>query len=144
MKRVLLFALFFGEVAAVASSPGACPRRRLWAEPGPRVLQAVEPTGRRVVIEQEVVHVSGPLPAIAARASRRSLARPVPIAEGPIPRALTSRVPAQMINPLAPLEYGSGWSFLTFTERDPYRTDNANKIHLQPDGLRLLTLRPLW
>ncbi len=140
MKRAILFALFFVEVAAMASDP-VCVRRRLWAEPV-RERVTVEPTGNRVVIRQQILE--GSLPVIAARESRASLARPVNVVEGVIPRALTSRDPAQMINPLAPLEYGSGWSLVTFTERDPYRTDNLNKNKLQTNGIRFLTLRPLW
>ncbi|MEI6351471.1 MAG: hypothetical protein WCP06_10235 [Verrucomicrobiota bacterium] len=64
--------------------------------------------------------------------------------DGVVPRVLTASDPAQMINPLAPPEYGSGRDLVVYTERDPYRTDNENKRRLQPDGLRLLTIRPLW
>jgi hypothetical protein len=119
-------------------------RRRVWAEPVRErwvERRAVEPTGNRAILREEV---TGSLPVIAARDSRSSLANPVTEIEGVIPRALTSRAPAQMINPLAPLDYGSAWSFVTFTERDPYRTDNLNKNHLQTNGIRFLTLRPLW
>ena len=64
--------------------------------------------------------------------------------DGVLPRLLTAPDPAQMINPLAPPEYGSGRNLVVYTERDPYRTDNENKRRLQPEGLRLLTIRPLW
>jgi len=152
MKRAFLFALFFAEVAAIATPLHGerCPRRRLWAEPLRQPLSQrgverypVAPRRDRVVVQQ-ITRTTGTLPAIAEQASRRSVANPQPVAEGVLPRALTSDAPPQMINPLAPLEYGSAWSLVTFTERDPYRTDNMNKNHLQPNGIRFLTLRPLW
>jgi len=141
MKTAFLFALFLTEMAAVAEPPvgtGQCARRPLWAEPvGERAL---------VLPAQETLSAcqAASLPPVAARASRRSLANPKTILAGGIPRALTVRDPVQMISPFAPLRYGSGLNMVTFTERDPYRTDNTNKYGWQTDGLRFLTLRPLW
>jgi hypothetical protein len=145
MKRPFLFALIFTEIAVVGgavASAEPCIRRRVWAEPV-RERITIEPVGERVVV-QRIRRETGPLPIIAARASRASLARPKTEVEGVLPRALTSPDPVQMINPLAPLEYGSAWSFVIFTEREPYRTDNPNKNHLQTNGIRFLTIRPLW
>ena len=142
MKRAFLFALFFVEVAAIAREPsGPCVRRRVWAEPvRERSVERRVVERSRIVIREEV---TGSLPVIAARDTERSLANPVTEVGGAIPYALTLPDPAQMINPLAPWQYGSGRTFVTF-DRDPYRTDNPNKYHLQPNGIRFFTLRPLW
>jgi len=85
-----------------------------------------------------------PPPAVAALESQRTLARPVTEIEGVLLRVLTAKEPAQMINPLAPPEYGSARNLVVYTERDPFRTSNENKFRFQPDGIRVLTIRPIW
>jgi hypothetical protein len=66
------------------------------------------------------------------------------IIEGVLPAIALAPVKAQMINPFAPAEYGSARNFVVYTERDPIRTSNQNKNRFQPDGIRFLTVRPLW
>jgi len=69
-----------------------------------------------------------------------------PTVEGAFLRMATAPKPLQMLNPVAPPEYGSARSLVTFDFDDPNRTSNPNIRHFnpQPDGIRLLTLRPLW
>ena len=63
--------------------------------------------------------------------------------EGVIPRVLQADNPIQMINPFAPPEYGSARNFVVYTDRDPY-VATENRFRFQPEGIRLLTVRPLW
>lgn len=63
--------------------------------------------------------------------------------EGAFVRVATAPKPLQMINPLAPPEYGAAGNLVTFTD-DPNRNDNPNIRLIQPNGIRLLTLRSLW
>jgi len=70
--------------------------------------------------------------------------REVTYVDGVIPRVLTAPDPAQMISPFAPPEYGSAWSLVTFTERDPLRTNNPHPPKIRPDGIRLISIRPFW
>ena len=81
-------------------------------------------------------------PAVAERSDQ--VVQTQKTVDGVLPRVASAPDPAQMINPLAPPEYGSGRDLVVYTERDPYRTNNENKRRFQPDGLRLLTIRPLW
>ncbi len=83
-------------------------------------------------------------PPVAERTSGEALANPVREIEGIIPRVLTAPDPAQMINPVAPPEYGSGRDLVTYSEYDPFTSSTENKRRQEPDGLRLLTIRPLW
>ena len=61
--------------------------------------------------------------------------------EGVFLRVATAPKPLNMINPLAPPEYGSAHSLVVFTDD---RANNLNKGPVHPDGIRLLTFRPLW
>ncbi|HWL51115.1 MAG TPA: hypothetical protein VNQ90_01675 [Chthoniobacteraceae bacterium] len=83
-------------------------------------------------------------PPVAERTSGEALANPVREVEGALPRVLTAPDPAQMINPVAPPEYGSGRDLVTYSEYDPFTSSTQNKRRLEPDGIRLLTIRPLW
>ena len=67
-----------------------------------------------------------------------------PAVEGALLRIATAPQPIQMLNPLAPPEYGSGRALVTFSDDDPYRNATHNPRRAHPDGIRLLTLRPLW
>lgn len=98
----------------------------------------------RTIVTVCPVNPPQPPPSVAEQVSNATLAHPVREAEGVIPRLLTAPDPAQMINPFAPPEYGSAQTLVTYTDRDPYRTSNENKRRFQTDGIRLLTLRPLW
>ncbi len=103
---------------------------------------------KQVVTRVQIVGVSSQkkkeLPPIVAQSEEVVVGKTGPNVDGILPRLLTARVPAQMINPLAPPEYGSAADLETFTELNPYRTSNANAIRLQSDGFRLLTLKSLW
>ncbi len=72
----------------------------------------------------------------------QSLEREVVVVGGALPRVLTAPDPAQMINPFAPTRYGSGWDLVGYAERDPFQPNNLSKP--QPNGIRLLTIRPIW
>lgn len=69
-----------------------------------------------------------------------------PTVEGVFLRVATAPRPIQMLNPLAPPEYGSAGNLVTYTDTDPNRTANPNKqpLQAQANGIRLLTLRSLW
>ena len=78
---------------------------------------------------------------------------PAPVAEmttnngptvgGVFLRMKTAPRPLLMLSPLAPPEYGSARNLLTFTD-DPNRNSNPNVRAIQPNGIRLLTLRTDW
>ena len=61
--------------------------------------------------------------------------------EGVFLRVATAPKPLNMINPLAPPQYGSARSLVVTTDD---RANNLNKGPVHPDGIRLLTFRPLW
>jgi len=80
--------------------------------------------------------------------------RPAPVAEmttgngpavgGVAVRVTTAPEPIRMFSPMAPPEYGSARSLVTYTT-DSNRTDNPNKPpQVQPNGIRLLTLGAIW
>ncbi len=67
---------------------------------------------------------------------------PPPVAEGPvqvegaIPRVLDEDQPV-------PLRTGeSGYDLVTYSESDPFTPHHRHAP--RPDGIRLLTIRPLW
>jgi len=78
---------------------------------------------------------------------------PAPVAEmttgngptvgGVFLRMQTAPAPLLMLSPLAPPEYGSARSLLTYTD-DPNRNSNPNVRAVQPNGIRLLTFRTDW
>ena len=97
---------------------------------------------------------SCPSASVAVLSRSRVIYRyPAPVAEmttgngptvgGVLVRLNTAPEPLQMLNPLAPPEYGSARSLLSYTN-DPNRTDNPNKREIQPNGIRLWTLRSIW
>jgi len=61
--------------------------------------------------------------------------------EGVFLRVATAPKPLNMINPLAPPEYGSARSLVVTTDD---RASNLHKGPIHPDGIRLLTFRPFW
>ena len=61
--------------------------------------------------------------------------------EGVLLRVATAPKPLNMINPLAPPQYGSARNLVVTTDD---RIDNLHKGPAQPDGIRLLTFRPFW
>lgn len=67
------------------------------------------------------------------------------VVEGVLLRVATAPQRMQMINPVAPPEYGSASELVVFSA-DPNRTDNRNRppTKAQPIGLRLLTVRSFW
>lgn len=151
MKTFLLFVLISASLSALlsSSSEGATAPTRpktqtRWVvfhqtvriQPAVR-FQQVTRRSAFVVAERELSPVGAQPTASSANGARPSV-------DGVLPRLLTARVPGQMISPFAPREYGTSEDLLNFTERDPYRTDNQNSFRLQPDGIRLLTLKPLW
>lgn len=83
--------------------------------------------------------------------STAGIVKPAPVAElthndgvtieGVFLRVATAPKPLNMINPLAPPEYGSARSLVVTTDD---RVNNLHKGPIQPDGIRLLTLRPFW
>ncbi len=136
MKTLFLFALFLtgSQVFAgdVSAGPFAgAPHRNLRNRPAQRFVRVTRTT----------IPVSRMEP---ARPSPVGEIHEPPFATGVLPRALTARNPAQMINPLAPPEYGSARNLVVYTDRDIYRTDDQQKNKQQPYAIRLLTLRPLW
>lgn len=76
--------------------------------------------------------------------TRETVALNQPAVSGILPRVLTTRAPAQMINPFAPPELGSGATYLVFGNRDVATPNHQYERRVHPDGLRLLTIRPLW
>lgn len=119
MKSVVLFASFFVPVAVFAQNASPGRHHRL----GKQVHQCVytttiEPVGERVETSRSTV-------------------------EGALLRLVTAPNPVQMFSPFAPPEYGSGRSLVTYTDRKgPFRNSTQNATWFQPEGLRLLTLRP--
>ena len=92
--------------------------------------------------------------AVITRCTATEMPRyPAPVAEmttangptvgGVFLRMKTSPEPLLMLSPLAPPEYGSARSLLTFTD-DPNRNSNPNVRAIQPNGIRLLTFRTDW
>ena len=152
MKTFLLFVLISASISALTSSscqgatddttrPKAQTRWRVFhqtvrIQPAVR-YQQVTRRSALLVTERELSPVAAQPATPIADGGRPSV-------DGVLPRLLTARVPGQMISPFAPREYGTSEDLLNFTERDPYRTDNQNRFRLQPDGIRLLTLKPLW
>lgn len=106
-------------------------------------LRYVRPGQVAVLRQTDGTTMAAP-PPVAERTSGEALADPVREVEGALPRVLTAPDPAQMINPVAPPEYGSGRDLVTYSEYDPFTSSTQNKRHLEPDGIRLLTIRPLW
>ena len=65
------------------------------------------------------------------------------VVEGVIPRIVSAPNPLEMFSPFAPPSYGSSRRFVTYTDdRLILHGPTQNKTWFQPDGLRLLTLRP--
>ena len=122
MRTALLFALIFTGLNAGAQDSGPVGANRLVPASTTRIVRstAVFSTGvsRHAPNPGNIVTVEGVLPRVAA-------------ADNPL----------EMINPFAPPQYGSARGFVVYTEQDP-RTENKNRF--QPNGIRLLTIRPLW
>ena len=119
MKKALVCAIFFGQFAAGAREPAAT-RGSQSGCPSPGVL------------------VRYPAP-VAEMTTGNG-----PTVGGVLLRVQTAPTPLLMFSPLAPPEYGSARSLITFTD-DPNRTANPNvRRPTQPDGIRLLTFRPNW
>ena len=65
--------------------------------------------------------------------------------EGVFLRVATAPQPIQMINPLAPPQYGSARNLVVFSELDYNRSDNSNKpSRPQPTGVRFLSIGSIW
>ena len=143
MKTVFLFALILTETLGVAH--GGSTVRNLRQRPAPPVREGpvatVRVTRTRIPLFTARRRAGAPPPVGAAPIATAPAGRTV---EGVLPNLVQADNPLQMINPLAPPEYGSARNFVVYTERDPYRTTNENKYRFQPDGIRLLTVRPLW
>lgn len=137
MKLAILFALFFAGGAAMARDPAPHGHYGDQSRHGRRPLWYRAAPERTVTVTRTTTITTTTAPAPVGEKSGQTV-------EGVIPRLLTARDPVQMINPLAPPGYGSARNLVVYTERDPYRTSNENKIRFQTDGIRLLTLRPLW
>lgn len=93
-------------------------------------------------VTRTTIHLARPAPPLPAVAAPP----PAPggtIVEGVLPNLAQAPNPLEMFNPFAPPEYGSARNFVVYTERDPYNM-TTNKFRFQPDGVRLLTVRPLW
>ena len=83
--------------------------------------------------------------------STAGIVNPAPVAElthnngvtieGVLLRVATAPKPLNMINPLAPPQYGSARSLVVTTDD---RASNLTKGPIHPDGIRLLTFRPFW
>ncbi|MEI8234623.1 MAG: hypothetical protein WCH57_08050 [Verrucomicrobiota bacterium] len=93
--------------------------------------------------------------AASARAAAAALHQaPAPVAEftngngpavgGVLVRLVSAPEPLQMINPLAPPEYGSARSLVSLSDSAADRAGNHNIRVVQADGIRLLTFRPNW
>jgi len=92
---------------------------------------------------------------VLARSRMTPMVRyPAPVAEmttgngpavgGVAVRVTTAPEPVRMFSPMAPPEYGSARSLVTYTT-DSNRTDNPNKPpQPQPNGIRLLTFGAIW
>jgi len=139
MTKPVLYALILTGSAAMAD-PCAPPEIARGRTPSER-LPVIGERVRTVYIREKVCP---PPPGVAERVSRENLAYPARSYSGVAVRFLTAPNKAQMINPLAPPEYGSARNLVEYTIRDVYRTSNINKYELQPNGIRLFTIRPLW
>jgi len=79
---------------------------------------------------------------------------PAPVAEytkgngpavgGVLVRLASAPKPLQMLNPLAPPEYGSARSLVSVSDVAADRSGNHNVREVQLDGIRLLTFRTNW
>ena len=142
MKMALLFAFVFTEVVALGSeccAPPEIARGRTRSERLPVIGERVA-----VIKTERFCRPGDRLEPIGMRVTRHYPATSGTCVEGVALRVLTAPNPAQMINPLAPSRYGSSRGLVTYTDRDIYRTSNENKFKFQPDGIRLLTIRPVW
>lgn len=139
MIKSTLFALMLTTCCVFADpcAPPEVARGRTRSERLPVIGERV----RTITVRERVCL---PLPAVAEQMSRENLANPARSYSGVAVRFLTAPNKAQMINPLAPPEYGSARNLVEYTIRDVYRTSNINKYELQPNGIRLFTFRPLW
>ena len=151
MSRMFLFALILA--GSLASARDACPERR----PGRITAPRSQPTlfrlsgdsrlsnsrEKTVSITRTRIVLSRRLPAPPPVGAPPSAGPGTTIVEGILPNIILSRTPLQMVNPLAPPEYGSARNLVVYTEEDPYDTV-TNKIRFQPYGIRVLTVRPLW
>ena len=63
--------------------------------------------------------------------------------EGVLPRLVGAERPIEMFSPFAAPQYGSARNLVVYTERDNVNT-NENASRLQPEGIRFLTVRPIW
>lgn len=125
MKRILLFAIILPGIAVAA--PGYQPQ----ASPG-----AVRGHGNRTVaVSRTHAGVRGDPPA--------PMADTPPEVEGVLPRLVRAAQPIEMVNPFAPSQYGSARNLVVYTEHDNINT-NQNANRLQPEGIRFLTIRPIW
>ena len=114
MKTALVCAIFLGDFAADGQEPASAPSRC-----------------KTVCIK----HSPAPVAEMTVGNG--------PTVGGVILRVNTAPEPLRMFSPLAPPEYGSARNLLTFTD-DPNRNANPNIRKIEPDGIRLLTLRPNW
>lgn len=58
---------------------------------------------------------------------------------GAIPRAMRSGNPLQMINPRAPLQYGTGYDLVSYEQSDPFMRPHERKV--RPQGIRLFSIQ---
>ena len=148
MKWAVILALFFTEFSAVATESPFIATVRAHLPVRKRVEKVSHRprtpwVTRTTAVKVSPANGSRPLPVVAAR-EEVILTNVSPNVDGVLPRLLTARIPAQMINPLAPPEYGSAADLMIYTDSDPHRTTNASVPRVTPYGIRLLTIQPLW
>lgn len=134
MKTALVCAIFLGELAI----------------PFEAQAEGLFPRGSRRCPAGRAAEVARGSTVTVVRVRERILPPPVaemttgcgPTVEGVLLRVSTAPEPIQMINPLAPPQYGSAGSLVTYSDEYWNRDANPNVRRWQPDGIRLLTFRP--
>lgn len=89
--------------------------------------EAQSPSRRARARSREGAFVAPRLPG-----ANTSIAPVTPPTGGAIPRAVRSGNPLQLLNPLAPAEYGSGHDVVRHDDDDPYQ---------RPRGIKLVTFQ---
>ena len=151
MWKSLLFAVILAGILAEDGSgcpDGRCPRPSQPMAQGIPDARIRKSPARLPAVGEQTVRVTRTTirvprhlpPPVAAPPIERS---GVTVVEGVIPNIIQAPDPIQMLNPLAPPEYGSARNFVVYTDQDPYSMTTITP-RFQPEGIRLLTVRPLW
>lgn len=126
MKTALAYALILGSFAIGVPTSPAAPRRCV-VQTADAQAQLTYPAASRY-----------PAP-VAERLMSNGSKR-----EGLLLRVTTAPDPVQMINPLAPPNYGSGRGLVEYSSTQIHRDANPNIRQSHADGLRLWSMRDFW